>query len=100
MSDTSFDNIANDFQPDAAALEEASVPLTAHVALYVVLLMLIVAVVWSILGTVDRIVVAPGKIMRYFTRTPAAAAHPAHRLDELLPWNWTQKASAITAAAA
>ena len=28
------------------------------------------------------------------------AAHPAHRLDELLPWKWTQKASAITAAAA
>jgi transposase len=28
------------------------------------------------------------------------ATHPAHRLDELLPWNWTQKASAITAAAA
>ncbi|PZR93458.1 MAG: IS66 family transposase [Hyphomicrobiales bacterium] len=28
------------------------------------------------------------------------AAHPAHRLDELLPWNWTPKAPAITAAAA
>jgi hypothetical protein len=28
------------------------------------------------------------------------AAHPAHRLDELLPWNWTQKASAMAAAAA
>jgi transposase len=28
------------------------------------------------------------------------ATHPAHRLDELLPWNWTPKASAITAAAA
>jgi hypothetical protein len=28
------------------------------------------------------------------------AAHPAHRLDELLPWNWTQNASALAAAAA
>jgi transposase len=28
------------------------------------------------------------------------AAHPAHRLDELLPWNWTPRASAILAQAA
>ncbi|WP_249125725.1 transposase domain-containing protein [Bradyrhizobium manausense] len=27
------------------------------------------------------------------------ATHPAHRLDELLPWNWTL-ASALTARAA
>jgi hypothetical protein len=28
------------------------------------------------------------------------ATYPAHRLDELLPWNWTPKASAMTAAVA
>ena len=28
------------------------------------------------------------------------AAHPAHQLDDLLPWNWTPKASAMAAAAA
>jgi transposase len=28
------------------------------------------------------------------------AGHPAHRLDELLPWNWTPTASATAAAAA
>lgn len=28
------------------------------------------------------------------------ATHPAHRLDQLLPWNWKQKASAMVAAAA
>jgi hypothetical protein len=27
------------------------------------------------------------------------AAHPAHRLDELLPWNWKSAASVIAAAA-
>jgi hypothetical protein len=28
------------------------------------------------------------------------ATYPAHRLDELLPWNWTPKVSVMTAAVA
>lgn len=28
------------------------------------------------------------------------ATHPAHRLDELMPWNWTPKAPTIIAAVA
>ena len=28
------------------------------------------------------------------------ASHPAHRLAELLPWNWTPNASVISAQAA
>jgi HlyD family secretion protein len=64
---------ANDFQSDAAAIEEAPVPISAHAALYIVLALLGIAVLWSIVGTLDRIVVAQGKIA---TRTPLLVMQP------------------------
>ena len=68
-----LNRVANDFQSDAAAIEEAPVPITAHAALYLVLLLLIVAVAWAIIGTVDRIVVGSGKIA---SRTPMLVMQP------------------------
>src|SRR5690348_3510059 len=67
------DATARGFQPDAVAIEEAPVPLSAHAALYAVLALLVIAVLWAIFGSVDRIVVAPGKIA---TRTPLVVMQP------------------------
>jgi hemolysin D len=61
------------FKPDAVAVEEAPVPLPANVALYLLAALLIIAILWSIFGSVDRIVVAPGKIA---TRTPLLVMQP------------------------
>ena len=65
--------LANRFKSDADAIEEAHVPLSKHAALYGVLTLLAIAILWSILGQIDRIVVAPGKIV---TRTPAIILQP------------------------
>ncbi len=73
MSTVNFDHAANAFKPDAAAIEEAPVPLSAHAALFVVAALLLTAIVWAVIGTVDRIVVAPGKIA---TRTPMLVMQP------------------------
>lgn len=67
------DKLAQGFRPDASAIEEAPVPLSAHAALYAVLVLLILAILWAIFGSVDRIVVAPGKIA---TRTPLLVMQP------------------------
>jgi hemolysin D len=65
--------MAQAFKPDAVAIEEAPVPVAANAALYVVLTLLVVAILWAILGSVDRIVVAPGKVA---TRTPLVVMSP------------------------
>jgi hemolysin D len=71
--DPALERSANAYQSDAAAIEEAPVPLSAHAALWIVLILLITAIVWAIIGTVDRIVVAPGKIA---SRTPMLVLQP------------------------
>jgi hemolysin D len=73
MSTVNFDHAANAFKPDAAAIEEAPVPLSAHAALFVVAALLLTAIIWAVIGTVDRIVVAPGRIA---TRTPMLVMQP------------------------
>lgn len=66
-------DLAFGFRPDAAALEESPVPVAAHATLYAALALLIVAILWSIFGSLDRIVVASGKIA---TRTPLLVMQP------------------------
>lgn len=65
--------LVNRFKSDADAIEEARVPLSAHAALYGVLTLLVIAILWSVLGRIDRIVVAPGKLV---TRAPAVVLQP------------------------
>jgi HlyD family secretion protein len=67
------EELAQGFKPDAVAIEEAAVPLPAHVALYTLATLLVIAILWAIFGSVDRIVVAPGKIA---TRTPLLVMQP------------------------
>lgn len=65
--------MAQAFKPDAIAIEEAPIPVSANAALYVVVALLVIAILWSLIGSVDRIVVAPGKIA---TRTPMVVLQP------------------------
>jgi HlyD family secretion protein len=65
--------MAHQFKGDATAIEEAPVPVSAHAALYVVVTLLVLGVFWSIFGTLDRIVVAQGKVA---SRTPMIVMQP------------------------
>lgn len=66
-------DLAFGFAPDATAVEEAPVPLGTHITLYVTLTLLVIAILWSIFGSLDRIVVASGKVA---TRTPLLVMQP------------------------
>ena len=65
--------VVQGFRSDATAIEEAPIGVSIYAAFYVVLAVLVVAVLWAVFGTVDRIVVAQGKIA---TRTPLVVMQP------------------------
>ncbi len=65
--------MAHQFKGDATAIEEAPVPLSAHASLYVVVSLLVLAILWSVFGSIDRIVVAQGKVA---SRTPMIVMAP------------------------
>lgn len=62
-----------EFKPDAVAIEERPVPVSIHAAMYVLCALLVVAILWSFIGTMDRIVVGQGKVV---TTTPVNVLQP------------------------
>lgn len=62
------DRLLVEFQPDAVELEHRSVPGGARWTLYTVILLLVGFVTWAYWAQVDRIVIAPGKLVT--TETP------------------------------
>ena len=67
------DGLMHRFKTDAAAIEDAPVPISAHAALYIVVSLLVIAILWAIFGRIDRIVVAPGKLA---SSTPSIVLQP------------------------
>jgi len=65
--------VAHDFKPDVVAIEEAPIPISTFSALYVVLALIVIAIIWSLIGKVDRIIVAQGKIV---TTAPVIVMQP------------------------
>lgn len=57
-----LDRVLIEFQPDAIEIEEQPVPHAAKAILYTILGLVLVGTVWASLATVDRIVVANGKV--------------------------------------
>jgi hemolysin D len=66
-------SIVHQFKADATAIEEAPTPVSANAVLYVIVALLVLAILWTVFGTLDRIVVAQGKIA---TRTPMIVMQP------------------------
>jgi len=65
--------IVSEFQPDAVEIEENAPPRTTRIALYSVALLVVAAVVWASLSTVDQIVTAQGRLI---TTQPKLVVQP------------------------
>jgi HlyD family secretion protein len=75
--------LVRDFKPDAAQIEEEPAPVLANALLYSVIAFLAIALVWALVGKVDRIVVAQGKIV---TTSPVVVLQSfgTERIQEIL----------------
>jgi len=62
-----------EFKPDATAIEERPVPISIHATMYTLCALLVVAIIWAFVGTIDRIVVAQGKVS---TTVPVLVLQP------------------------
>lgn len=55
------------FQPDTVLLDRAKPPLGARITLYFLAALILITILWSIFGKIDKIVVAEGKIVTVST---------------------------------
>ena len=67
---------ARDFQPDAIMLETHAPPVPLHIIWYILIFLLIGFIVWACYAHVDKVVVAPGKIV---TERPNIVMKPFER---------------------
>jgi hemolysin D len=55
--------LVRDFKPEAVQIEEAPSPVLANAVLYGIIALMVIAVIWAMVGKIDRVVVAEGKIV-------------------------------------
>lgn len=67
---------AQDFQPDAIMLETQEPPVPLHIIWYIIIALVIGFIVWACYAHVDKVVVAPGKIV---TERPNIVMKPFER---------------------
>ena len=67
---------AQDFQPDAIMLETHAPPVPLHIIWYIIIFLVIGFIVWACYAHVDKVVVAPGKIV---TERPNIVMKPFER---------------------
>lgn len=63
-----------EFQQSAAAIEETPLSTGSHLTLYLVTALVVIAMCWATFSSLDRIVVAPGRIV---SRTPTLVLQPS-----------------------
>jgi len=67
---------AQDFQPDAIMLETHAPPVPLHIIWYIIIFLVIGFIVWACYAHVDKVVVAPGKVV---TERPTIVMKPFER---------------------